>query len=172
MNTANSKYLENTTHLVMSTNGLGGQSSITQHRNSSNGSQPGSNVELKHSLVMSQQQQQQYSGGETLHKNHVPGSTSMKGISNSGTVNYRQSTAASSKDSYHLQLLNKENKALQNLLAAVELNRTTANIAGQVNDGQVGGVLANKSSSGVMGTRATQMGSAKQQQHLQNLLHQ
>jgi hypothetical protein len=87
MNTATSKYLENATQLLMSSSN-NGQSSITQHRNSSNGSQPGTNVELKHSLVM-QQQPQQYSGGETLHKNHVPGSTSMKGMANSGTANYR-----------------------------------------------------------------------------------
>lgn len=54
----------------------------------------------------------------------------MKGINNAGGVNYRQSAAASTKDSYHLQLLSKENKALQNLLAAVELNRTTTNVVG------------------------------------------
>lgn len=48
--------------------------------------------------------------------------------------NYRQQSAATSKDqsSYHLSLLKKENKALSNLLAAVELNRTTAVVSEKV----------------------------------------
>lgn len=48
---------------------------------------------------------------------------------NKTSNNYRQQSAATTKDqsSYHLSLLNKENKALSNLLASVELNRT-ANI--------------------------------------------
>jgi hypothetical protein len=94
----------------------------------------------------------------------------MKGIANvaaASASNYRQ--GASSKDSYHLQLLNKENKALQNLLAAVELNRTSGGVNGAGTENSHPPIKGS-SASGMM-LRSTQMGSAKQQQHLQNLLH-
>ena len=73
---------------------------------------------------------------------------------------------------YHLQhLLNKENKALQNLLAAVELNRTAAvqpqsAISGQQ---QPSSMEATGKASHVI-TRAT--ASAKQQMHLMHMQQQ
>jgi hypothetical protein len=57
-------------------------------------------------------------------QNYHPPSASGK----TGGIGYRQTaTAKTGSSDYHLSaLLNKENKALQNLLAAVELNKTTA----------------------------------------------
>lgn len=86
------------------------------------------------------------------------GATSAKGGPTSH--NYRGATAKVDAN-YHLQsLLNKENKALQNLLAAVELNRTTAVAPGTLNEAATGGISVKSSIATAMG-RAT--ASAKQQ---------
>ncbi len=106
---------------------------------------------------------------QNYHPPSASGKTGMGASGMSGHQGYRQTaTAKTGSSDYHLSaLLNKENKALQNLLAAVELNRTTAvssnNLESTGKHGQqqpINGVLS----------RAT--ASAKQHMHMIHMQQQ
>ena len=99
----------------------------------------------------------------------------------SGKSYNRQTTAATAKVSgsgssdYHLSaLLNKENKALQNLLAAVELNRTTAVSSNNLEATGGSNVLqpTKQPISGVTSVINRATASAKQQMHMMHMQQQ